>query len=381
MATQYARASYMEVIDLQTVPDKTTVIGIHTPVGRTPYTKMKGFFQQFRKFRYKGISSIKSMPASSLPVDPLGLTVQEQSVDQISPVDVWNPILFKGCHGTSLDQILDSIFGAGEYVEASKNDNHEPLKSTSLGDAIGSTPSARLLEINNVLDTAYYKYLTDPSWRKFGIQQPLRIRNLYPLVWKMARNLPLVPGLAKEIYANNAGVLQNLYLAGAAYANANPAAAGSDAALNKAIATTPVAQDPTVGIFAEREYAQEFTNGCSRLGWLPTVTPIQTDASVQTNVITGLPKLFMGVLVMPPCYNIQQFQRLVIKHEFEFRDFTTSLGGMANYNDPNPVGDTGTTYFNFIEYQDESKKDDGFSYGTTVDGFNGSGTVRSEGVM
>lgn len=62
MATNYAKASYTEVIDLQTTNGKTSIIGIHTPVGVKPYRRLYGFFNQFRKYRYRGISSLVMVP-------------------------------------------------------------------------------------------------------------------------------------------------------------------------------------------------------------------------------------------------------------------------------------------------------------------------------
>lgn len=57
----------------------------------------------------------------------------------------------------------------------------------------------------------------------------------------------------------------------------------------------PIGAVPTVGSHGN-EYVQEFTNGCARLGWLPTTTYIQGSNVPQ---ISALPKLFMGMLVLP----------------------------------------------------------------------------------
>lgn len=383
MATNYAHASYTEVIDLQTTPGKCTVIGVHTPVGSSPYWKLRGFFTQFRKFRYKGISSIKTAPASQLPIDPLGLTVQTGSVDAMSPRDTWNPILFKGCHGTSMDTLLDTIFGAGEYTNINdQNSAPSKISASGLVETKGATPSTRLTEFSNMIDAKYYQYLTDVTWKKFGVQQPITIRNLYPLVWKMARNLPLVPGLTNDYFANNAGMLEPL---DTAVPTNNISPAISSESVGSWRASTPIAQDPVVGSIPERAYVQEFTNGTSRLGWLPTVTPVQSSANAVAGdlKITGLPKLFMSVFILPPCYNVQQFQRMVIRHEFEFKDFTASLGAWnPQISLPNNAGQV-DTYINFIEYVDSSsnsKSSEIANVGATLDIVNGESELMSDGV-
>lgn len=384
MATNYAHASFTEVIDLQTTPGKCTVIGVHTPVGSSPYWKLKGFFTQFRKYRYKGISSIRTAPASSLPIDPLGLTMQVGSTDAMSPRDTWNPILFKGCHGQSMDGLLDTVFGAGEYININ-SENSAPSKTTGTAvETIGATPSTRITEITNMIDGKYYQYLTDVTWKKFGVQQPITIRNLYPLVWKMARNVPLVPALGSDYFQNNAGMLEQVDTGSGGLSNSDPSYTSDGRASVRPF--SPIAEVPTVGLHSEREYVQEFTNGCTRLGWLPTTTPTQQSSSTASIKITGLPKLMMAVFVLPPCYNVQQFQRMVIRHEFEFKDFTASLSALGGVTEPPfPTGPTGTYtgYHNFVEYIDSGskEKESGIaSIGATVDVLNGDSELVSDGV-
>lgn len=373
MATNYAKASYTEVIDLQTTAGKTSVIGIHTPQGRAPYDKLKGFFTQFRKFRYKGISRLTIAPASSLPVDPLGLTSEIGSTTQMDPRDTLNPILFKGCHGTSMSSILDKIFDANEYV----NGDGVNVTGSNL-DVV--TPSMRKFEEDNVIPgVGYYKLLTDVTWRKYGVQSVINIKRMYPLVWRMARNLPINPSAGRpggDSYVTNAGAL--VPGAGAQGGLTNPSTPGTAGVGNNQPAYK-VADLPTVGLTGLREYAQEFTNGCSRLGWLPTVIP--TQGQVSHNTISGLPKLFMGMFVMPPAYNTEQFMRMVIRHEFEFKEFTTSLGPMdrppAVYT---PQGDVTSAvvpdgYYNFIDYGDSKVFE-----GTTLDVLDGEARKVSDGV-
>lgn len=384
MATNYAHASYTEVIDLQTTPDKTTIIGVHTPVGKAPYFKLKGFFTQFRKFRYKGISRIVTAPASALPVDPLGLTVQQGSVDAMSPRDTFNPILFKGCHGESMNAVINTLFGADEYVEADGY-NRLDVDTDDLVSDRGATSSVRVADFSNIVEDHYYKWLTDTTWKKFGIQQPIRIKNLYPLVWKMARNHPLVPAMnGAGVFVTNAGLLEpSGPNSSGLNVNSNPVTSSN--ARTSDVAFSPIGQVPNAGVphstggTANRQYVQEFTNGCTRLGWLPTTTATQGESVLR---ITGLPKLMMAVFVLPPCYNVQQFQRMVIRHEFEFKDFTSSLGAM-DYNVTPPTAlatsSEATGYYNSIDYVDS----DGakiLKEGPTIDMLNGESQQVSDGV-
>lgn len=362
MATNYAHASYTEVVDMQTVDGKLSVVGVHTPVGKAPYLKLKGFFRQFSKYKYKGISNMTIVPASGLPIDPLGLSVQTGSTEQMNPLDTFNPMLFKGCHGEHLHQVLDALMDDAEYVDA---DGDNTAVSTALGTSEVS-PSLRKIEYDlTTFENSYYRWLTDTSWRKFGIQSVAKIRNLHPLVWKMARNMPLNPSASDDsVYGTNAGLLRSIN-------NESPVldnAPGVPTQPFPYTAMAPIGDAPsTRGTYAGS--VQEFTNGCARLGWLPTTTHVQGDNDIR---ISALPKLFMGVLVLPPSYSCEQFMRCVIRHEFEFKDFTASTGGMDNavVFPSDTFGDTG--YTNWIDYST--------SKGATLDVFNGSATLRSDGV-
>lgn len=370
MATNFARAHYTEVVDMQTVDGKLSVIGIHTPVGKSPYAKLKGFFTQFRKYRYNGIKNITIVPASGLPIDPLGLSVQSGSTDQMDPRDTFNPILFKGCHGEQLHQILDKLMGENEYVTGQVGAIVAGTPSNGGNNtATGDEVSASLHKLETELDAltaaekAYYMWLTDPTWKKFGIQSVVKLKNLYPLVWKMARNMPLLPSASGTTYMTNAGEIRS-YASGSFL---NPATASSAPAGDGSSAYGVINDATNVGGNA---YVQEFTSGCERLGWLPTTIHTQGTA---VPLITALPKLFMGVLVLPPCYSINQFMRAVIVHSFSFKDFNTSTGAFDPiFSEPQVYTDDKTSYYNWIDYAT--------SKGGTFDIFNGEAELISDGV-
>lgn len=356
---------------MQTKNGKTTVIGIHTPQGATPYLKLKGFFTQFKKYRYKGIKTLHVRPASGLPIDPLGLTVQVGSSDQMNPQDTFNPILFHGCHGEHMRAVLDKFLNNMEYVSA----NGAPLRITNdpLSADDNLSNSLRAEEFDNIIDSQYYNLLTDVSWKKFGVQSGFTLRNLHPLVWRMARNVPLNPSAGSATgtdYMTNTGLLKKVINGSdIAPSVADSAQWASDVAL-----IDPIGQIPPAGIQGNgNEYVQEFTNGCARLGWMPTTCYVQ---GASTPRISALPKLFMGMLVLPPSYSCEQFMRAVIVHEFEFKEFTSSLGPMDIAVDvPTGLAESNsakTGYYNWIDYQTAK--------GNSIDVLNGDVEMRSEGV-
>lgn len=383
MATNYATATYTEIVDMQTINGKTTVIGIHTPQGERIRTYLRGFFDQFRFWKYDGISSMVGVNAAQLPVDPLGLTGVQQTTDLMDPRDTLNPILFHGCHGESLNQILNTIYTSRERVLSSSGISENGL----ISDLDNSNVSDSLLgmDIENFNEySAYYSCLTDKTWKKFGIQSGVKLRNLHPRVWKLARNSPLVP-YEGDIFGANAGQYRDTTAAAPSVPySANDLAV--TAAQRVDIPTTVSSNVEDYGSndevpFQIQRYDQMLTNGTTRLGWLPTATTTLSG----TIAPTSLPKLYMGILVLPPSYNVEQFLRFRITHHVSFRGFTTSLGNMAN--DPSsdtPIPAGRPAYFNWIDYTTSSKKSESsspISYGETMDIIGGDSKLISDGVM
>lgn len=373
MATNYVRCSYTEIIDLQTVNGQTSIIGIHTPTGKGPYEKMAGLFMNYRKYRYKGISRILMVPAAQLPVDPLGLTGVQGTTDLMDPRDSLNPVMFHGAHGENMSNVIDNFYANhGTGIDVSNGGPSNP----SAG--FVSTSADKVDTSNPVAENNYYRFLTDPKWRKFGIQSGVKLSHLTPLTWRLSRSMPLLPGYSDP----EVGILRTGSDTGSGITDTAVVGANVPTYPSREV---PAIQDVGGGGFS-RAFVQEFTNGVSRLGWLPTTT-YGAGADARPTV-TILPKLFMGILVLPPAYNVEQFFRLSIRHVFEFKDFTMSLGLMGRQSmivpeTPNISDFTG--YYNWIDYTtDPTGKTIGqvsdYHEGTTLDCIGASSEVVSDGL-
>lgn len=379
--TNYAKATYTEIIDLQTVNGKSSIIGIHTPTGLGPYMKLRGFFTQFRKYKYLGIKDMVMCPAANLPVDPLGLTGVTGTTDLMDPRDALNPILFHGCHGENMSQVLNAL-----YAKHSANSIVDGLLNPTVGYEsqsadMGDYPIDSDLPALNYAESAYYRFLTDPKWRKFGIQSMVHLRKLHPLAWKVASTTPYLP--VGSVSVGNVG---------SSISNAPLSGSNDTTAINNLLSNAFDFPPESGDVPVRRIMSQQFTNGVAPLGWLPTTAMAQspTTGTTMPNVdIVRLPKLFMGVLVLPPSYNVEQFFRLSIRHEFLFKDFTQSLDPLFNGSIiPDSVGDSETdhkSYFNWIDYVDSGSKTvkmvSEIDNGTTLDVLDGSSAVVSDSAM
>lgn len=302
MATKYVRASYQEVLDLNTEDSKVTAIGIHTPTGDTPRRMFKGYFDQYKKFRYVG-ASLKFVPLARLPADPS--QVGYEAGDLMDPRDLANPILVHGCHGDDLGGILNQL-----YTANSEMDSITPVEQglVSGGSVIGVTDPWY-----SVMERLYYKALTDRTWAKAGPQQGFFKGHLRPLIYTLATNHPMLPN-SKDVDFETGGIFD-----------------GFESGNNNGVITTKVVND-----------AQFFTPRLTKLGWLDTrmpTTAVSTgqfategndgekaavgilDAMKNSINYTELPKLFMLCILLPPAYKQEMYFRAIITHHFAFKDF------------------------------------------------------------
>ena len=283
MVNKYINATYQEIYDLATSPDKVTIIGIRTPSGSVPSTMLSGLWKQFKSVKYLGCDFVMRATARQ-PLDPLQIGTTAGS--QMDMRDVQNPILFRGCHGESLGEILNDLMSKGVAAH------------TFSGDSLSIDESA-LDDVENF----YYQCLTDMSWQKSMPENGFARSGLHPLVYGMATNAQLT-----EVEGNSAlGAFQVV----------------ED--------TSHIQfQVPNFGAFADGANGgrRVFTNDLQPLGWMDTQSRVggvdpETKVVTEPCPIAYIPRAYMGILMLPPAYSegIRQFFRCVITHHFVFKDF------------------------------------------------------------
>lgn len=344
MTTQYAQASYQEIIDLNTQTDRVSVLGIHTPVSDSPYTFLKPFFDAFQKYHYDGCS-LTMVPAARLPADISQVSYEAGDIP-IDPRDLLNPILWHGAHGESLGSVLNQFYDAA----ASSTDIDRRFFDS------GELNNASISQIGNdaLYESLYYRALTDNSWRKAHPQTGLRVKGLHPLVYSVGTDAQYVNGpngsLSPTVPRTGNVPLNPDDNTG----NVNLGAAGMMGHLNdnaqissmrlQALQDTASDDGVYVRSIPSARSGQFFTERLHGLGWLDTRVRVLPSAGVQTEVtgsvladrsnlaslyeqveniqtINYLPRLFMGVCLLPPSYKAKQYYRLIINHRFSFKKF------------------------------------------------------------
>lgn len=345
MTTQFARASYQEIIDLKTTTDTVSVIGIHCPTSKAPYEYLTGFFRQFKKYRYLGCS-LALVPSARLPAD-ISQVGYEGGQAPIDARDILNPILFHGCHGNSLGPILDGFLNGPGAQGFGPSQNSPSTEHWRNGMGPGSA-------FQDLYEGLYYRALTDNTWMKAHPQSGFRKKGMHPLVYDLSTNHPIGQ------YARNRGTI--MPAAERAGSVAPRSGQFGDAAINNSGANGTtwryILEEAQIGrldiddasgstpgdlyVHPAFEGNSYFTSRLHPLGWIDTtlrvmyqndtykqefdgLAPGTTDINTFVDNIIEMPNvlplLYMGVIMLPPAYKANQYMRLILNHHFAFKGF------------------------------------------------------------
>lgn len=299
-STNFAKASYQEIYDVNTVSNKVSIIGIHTPVGPKPRAMLNGFFLQYRKYKYLGCSVVGT------PAQRLGLNLAQLSTEAgasaVNPKDVFNPALVRGCHGDNLNDALNSIYKASFQHEGSSMQEDQFDGNVVPADGVD-------------WETMYYRMLQDPSFKKFSLSNGIKLAGLHPMVYNVVSNHQIAPN-------ETSGAVGRLV-------------SDPDGNISYDITTGGRISDGAGGITTPR--IQFMSNRLTALGWLDTKGVINSSGSSPKSAFTMLPRIYMACIVLPMAKSdsVVTSMRFVITHHFAFKEFNTSLTleGASEYYD------------------------------------------------
>lgn len=268
-----------ETYDLHTLRNKVSAIAIHTPGPNLIKRNYPGLLMQCKAYRPVSCD-VKMACASMLPLDPQGIGTTEGDV---APEDVFNPILYKAVSNFSMSQIE-------EYLTATATVN---ASMTARGDTLDATNNG----IASDDFALYYGLLSQThDWKHANPQSGMHMASLRPLVYEMNYSFH-----AMEVKNNhiNDGEVDNFQRA----------------------------QTPTGMITYS---PQAFMGKSKSMPWLPTTSEYLTSSAntisapgfpdMPANAKVGVPapKIYCGVIIVPPSRLHQLFYRLVVEWTLEF---------------------------------------------------------------
>nr|QDM14446.1 capsid protein [Porcine associated porprismacovirus] len=323
------KASVMEIYDLQTQVGKGTVLKVHTPTGNNIKRHLLGHFLQYKQFKYLG-AKLSLVPASTLPVDPTGLSY-EAGDTTVDPRDMVNPILWKHYHGESM--LTDALYDEELKNYNAINDNPYEFNGSAVGRELYNVSGS------GTIDAVYPKALMDVSFKKAGIQAGFSTF-IKPFVYNVVNARQMLPYRD----TNTSGERTSYYFSGL-----NP---GPNPIVSNPVRANPSGDlagsyeseyNPNGSVDYNANYIPDmFTNRLTPLGWMDTVQRIHRNSNGGTNTaivpdvlssaIYGqmalqpfLPNIPMLYILMPPAYKTEFYFRLIIKHYFAFKGFRSAF--------------------------------------------------------
>lgn len=275
-----------ETYDLHTIQNKMSIIGIHTPKAPIVKRNFPGLLIQCKAYRPVSCD-VKLACASMLPLDPQGVGLAEGDV---APEDVFNPILYKACSNFSMDQIEKLV-----------NSLQEGAQWGARGDTLDS--------LNDGLTTddfdIYYGLLSDAhGWKHANPQSGLAMTGLRPLVYE-------------KVYTTGSTGIGS---SSGSYTEGIPAEIPEYAILGNGN--------------RQLVYEQSFKGKAKPMPWLPSTVavPSGTNPPIVEDSVAGFnntaiqnaevgvlaPRIFCGVIIVPPSRLHQLFYRLVCEWTLEF---------------------------------------------------------------
>lgn len=269
--------TFQHFCDLSTKADDITLITVYAG-GWNAYDRSTPFWNAFKYFKL-GPVEIKLVPASTLPVDPTGLsyTAGESGVD---PRDMLTPGLVRITNG-------EDFWPAFNHQSISADTRH-----------------------------AFYNAMTlDPRWFKWNLQTGITKRAM-PRYW--------IVGQTRQDYYP--GSVINM-----------PTAAGNSTPLDlkgtsAARLYDPYAADPAVASSVKRQFSADRgfiqTGAHGEMGWLPTDCLIRLDPTSSSEdtdqevfpAINNIPHVELFRIMLPPAYKTKFYYRMFVTETVYFKE-------------------------------------------------------------
>lgn len=263
--SKVVKMKFQSFVDIATQADNMKIISVNAG-GSDVIRRLAPFFGAYKYYKLGGVS-IKLIPASTLPVDPTGLSY-EAGENTVDPRDQLTPGM---CRITNGEDILEDITGL-------------------TGD------QQRQLYDNMLLDPRWYKWMLQSGVKRFGKPRYWQIGQLHQDKWPGAFvNMPLLNDANRVVDTAQEGRSRTLSGNAPLYATVNSS---------------------QYGIFQ--------TGHRGVLGWMPTdgfQTYVKADNSPGSEAfLTSPPEVELFKILMPPMHKTNYYYRMFITETVYFRE-------------------------------------------------------------
>ncbi|APR73546.1 capsid protein [Chicken associated huchismacovirus 2] len=255
--------------DFSTSPERMQVIKI-TCGGERTRRRLLPFFGAFKYYKL-GSVDVKFVPASTLPVDPTGLSL-EAGENTVDPRDQFNPGLVRITNGEDFWEDFPS----------------------------GDT---------NKADALYYQMMLDQRWYKFNLQSGFR-RSATPRYWTVGQfHQDVFPGFITNVpsFTKETGPpvsVHNFDTDHLKYQVEN-----NDRLYNVSQGSSP--------------YSLFQTGNKGTLGWLTTDNFLNVDSNYDRMCIADVPEVELMRVILPKAYKTKFYYRIYVSETVYFKEPVT----------------------------------------------------------
>lgn len=269
--SKVVKMKFQSFVDIATQADNMQIISVSAG-GKNVVQRLSPFFGAYKYYKLGGVS-IKLIPASTLPVDPTGLSY-EAGENTVDPRDQLTPGM---CRITNGEDILENVSGL-------------------TGD------QQRQLYDNMLLDPRWFKWMLQSGVKRYGTPRYWQIGQLHQDKWPGAiTNVP-------QIDANGLVVDTSLII---------------DSVSPSGIVERTGSGSSHMGIFQ--------TGHKGKLGWMPTDgLALANTASgvISAPLIASVPTIELFKVLTPPMHKTNYYYRMFITETVYFKDpIVMSLNG------------------------------------------------------
>lgn len=268
--SKVVKMKFQSFIDISTQADNMQIISVNAG-GKNVVNRLAPFFSAYKYYKLGGVS-IKLIPASTLPVDPTGLSYSESDFQTVDPRDQLTPGMMRITNG---EDILENITGL-------------------TGD------QQRELYNNMLLDPRWFKWMLQSGVKRFAKPKYWQIGQLHQDKWPGATvNTP---------YRNSdvpSGVVGTAHLT-SVYGHAT----------GEGINPSPIGQlapgSSPYGIFQ--------TGHKGVLGWMPTDGLQNIPVVGDTPLVASPVEVELFKILTPPMHKTNYYYRAFITETVYFKD-------------------------------------------------------------
>lgn len=266
--TKFIKQSYQYFVDINTNTSNLTRITF-TAGGNMPFGRLAPFYGAFKYWKL-GPVSVRFTPASTMPVDPSGLSYSEGE-STTDPRDFFNVGLLRVTNGENVDPVLQ----------------YSPQNSVA------------------ELQRYYYTTMLDPRWRKFDLQQGFKF-TVTPRFWGVMQT--------KQTFTQSFGSMTTAAASSRANADRQPVAPNEGVAAMEFYASSEglsYSQTNADGPVMNNMILQ---NQRIRMSWQPT--------DMFNNGVSGIntmPEVDLFTVILPKAFKTLMYYRVFITETVYFR--------------------------------------------------------------